>query len=147
MAYSYQLLTDDIERAQGIRAILGADEEELPLTDIDQLFAAPAAELEVLNQLTGWEALQDVTTVKLAVMYYAAGYLLPAVKNKVLSMESDNRSTTTRLKNAFSNDPSYYFALGSKYAEQSAKQLSTQTNTSRTLFTVVSPAVNEITGV
>lgn len=146
MAYSYQLLTDEVERAQGIRAILGVDEEELPLADIDQLFAGPAAELEVLGRLTGWETLLEVTAIKLAVMYYAAGYLLPAVKNKVLSLESDNRSTASRLKSAFDKDPSYYFGLGSKYVEQVANQLSAQASSSKTLFTVVPPARDEITG-
>ena len=147
MAYSYQLLTDDVERAQGIRGILGVDEEELSTLDIDQLFAAPAAELEILARLPGWETLADPVYVKLAAMYYAAAYLLPSVKNKVLGLESDNRSTASRLKTAFDKEPSYYTSQGNKYAEQAGKQISTQAGVTRTLFSAVPPARDEITGV
>lgn len=137
---------------QDTQALLGISDEELSEDDIMTLPFAGAAELKLIGLVPNVKnILEDTQTsdstkisLTLAFINIIAYYVYPSLKAKILYSESDNKTIGTRFKDALSRDRNEFMADAIKYIEATGV---TSTIASYTLFDIVPPNIDVITGV
>lgn len=144
--YTYTVIKQS-SRGDELRGLLGVDTSVLPDSVIDLLPILPAAELAILKlvptaaSLTG----NDQLRIRLAVLYEAAANALPRVRLNVIQLETDSKSTYQLFKNALDLDESDLRAKARGLVEDVQATLG-ETTDHGSLFTVVKPATDEVSG-
>lgn len=141
-----------LDYIQDLYALLGISSEDLSEDDILTLPFAGAAELNLIELVpTAKAILENVSTpesskikLTLAFINLIAYYVYPSLKTKLLYSESDNKTIGTRFKDALSRDRSEFKAEAIK---QIASTGINTTISNYTLFEVITPAIDVISGV
>ena len=101
-----------------LRTMMGVTIDELTDAEINSLPIMPSAERDVVRLVPNYNDIlytELETDLFLAVLSYAAFYALPGVKLKILQIESDNKTSASRFKDAISVSPTSYKAKAARY--------------------------------
>lgn len=144
MSYSYKILNYSSARDE-VRGVLGVTEEEITDDELDLLPLMPAADRYIIKRCPGYASILTDSDKKydlqLAAVYVAAANVLPTLRLKLLQVETDNKTTAQRFKNALDVSAADLMAK----AEDFLSQLQTGYTLDCVLITVA-PDTDVITG-
>lgn len=144
MSYSYKILKHVDAKAE-IRGILGVTAVELTDDELDLLPLMPAADSSVAKRCPNYVTLLADTDkamdLKLGALYIAAANALPTLRFKLLQVETDNKTTAQRFKNALDLTVSDLMAKAESFLNGLESYPSLES-----IFITVAPDVDVITG-
>jgi hypothetical protein len=131
---------------EDLRGMWGVDDLIISDNLIDTLSNMPAAEMEFakrltvdITTLTG----DDLTNARLAILYLTAANLVPSVRVNILRIETDNKTTAQRFKDALNFDENFFRRKADKLIDELETAGAT---THPDVLEFVRPTVNVVTG-